>query len=159
MKRITAMVLVCVMVIGLCTGCALFGNKIKLGTSKLSITTEEVYKKGEITSADTDESQVGYYYSDDSLVDFDVYQWAKATGETLDGAASEEAANYGAEIEKTTINGHDVAYYYAAEESEGEEYDTVTYITEDGDCFVEIVFWLDGEGAEDKVQEIINTLR
>ena len=136
------------------------GNEIVLGTSTLKITTPVAYEKGELTAEDTDESQVGYYKSEASLVDFDVYQWTKAEGETAQSTAEAEAAEYGEGIEvtQTTINGNVVFGYYANEEFEGEAYPTYTAITECGNDFVEIVFWLDGDGAEQFANDILATL-
>ena len=134
------------------------GNVITLGTSSLKIALPFVYMKGEITIEDTEENQVAYYYSEECTVDFDVYQWAKAEGETLADAVTEEAAEYEAEAGITEINGFEVAYYTATEESEGTDYNTVTFIVEDGNDFVEIVFWLDGENATDIVDAIIGSI-
>ena len=111
-----------------------------------------------MTEEDTDESQVAYFYSEETLVDFDVYEWAKADDETLTDAAAEEAAKYKAEAEETTINDLPVAFYKAVEESKGTEYNTVTYMIDNGEEFVEIVFWLDGEDAEAEVEAIMATL-
>ena len=134
------------------------GTVLTLGTTNFVITLPVVYQMGEITAEDTDESQVGYYYSDELTVDFDVYQWAIADGEELAVIAAEEAAEYGAEAVATNINGIDVVYYEAVEESEGTEYNTVSFIMSDGENFAEIVFWADGEGAGDVIEGIINTL-
>lgn len=134
------------------------GTEIILGTSSLKITTPFVYTAGEITAEDTDESQVAYYASEDSLVDFDVYQWAKAEDETLETVAADEAAEFDAEVETLTIGDLTVMKYNAVEESDGVEYTTATFITEDGSDFVEVVFWLDGEDAEEYVASIIDTL-
>ncbi len=134
------------------------GNVIALGNSGLTITTEKKYEKGEISAEDTDENQVAYYKSEETTVDFDVYEWAKATDETLAAAIAEEAKEFEAEAKETEINGFAAAYYNATEESEGKEYKTVTYMIDNGDEFVEIVFWLDGENAEAEVNAIIATL-
>ena len=133
-------------------------NVIELGTSGLTITTAKLYAKGEISAEDTDENQVAYYKSEETLVDFDVYEWAKATDETLADAIAEEAKEFDAEAKETEINGIKAAYYNATEESEGKEYATVTYMIDNGDEFVEIVFWLDGENAQAEVDAIIATL-
>ena len=136
------------------------GLEIVLGSSNLKITTTVPYVKGELTAEDTDESQVGYYKSEDSLVDFDVYQWAKAEGETVESVAMAEAAEYGenVDVSENIINGNVVYGYYAEEEFEGETYETFTAITESGNDFVEIVFWLDGENAPLVMTEILGTL-
>ncbi|MCQ2508438.1 MAG: hypothetical protein MJ097_06590, partial [Dorea sp.] len=111
-----------------------------------------------MTAEDTSDSQVGYFYSDDSKVDFDVYQWAKAADETLEDAAKEEAEKFGAEVRDSVINDISFVYYEATEESDGTEYPTVTYIAEDGDNFVEIVFWMDGDDSPAEVDAIISTI-
>ena len=136
------------------------GTEIVLGTSNLMITTPVAYVQGEISAEDTDESQVAYYTSEESLIDFDVYQWTKAEGETLEGVATAEAAEYeAAEIFEGTSNSGVLFYgYYAEEEFEGKTYTTLTVITEAGNDFVEIVFWLDGEDAELAVTDILGTL-
>ena len=134
------------------------GTEITLGTSSLKITTPVTYTAGDITEEDTDENQVAYYASEESKVDFDVYQWAKAEGETLESVAADEAAEYGAEAETMTVGDLTVMKYSAVEESEGTEYTTVTIIAEDGSDFVEVVFWLDGDDAEAFVNSIIDTL-
>ena len=75
------------------------------------------------------------------------------------GNVAEEAVEFGdADIHEKQVNGIDLVYYYANEEYNGENYDTVTYIAEDGDYFIEIVFWLDGENAEIEADEILNSL-
>lgn len=136
------------------------GTEIVLGTSNLKITTPVAYVQGEITAEDTDENQVAYYTSEESLIDFDVYQWAKVEGETAETVATEEAAEYGAEEIFEGISEAGVVFdgYYAEEEFEGNTYTTLTVITEAGNDFVEIVFWLDGEDAELAVTDILGTL-
>lgn len=131
---------------------------IALGTSSLSLKPEKAYVAGELSEEDTDESQVGYFYSEDSLVDFDVYHWAKADGETLEAAAKEEAAEYEAELKQVEYNGIAFYVYNAEEENEGTLYNTATYLCEDGDYLVELVFWLDGENPEAEVEAILSTI-
>lgn len=134
------------------------GSVIALGNSGLTLTTEKKYDKGEISTEDTDDNHAAYYASEDSLVDFNVYEWARADGETLDAAAAEEAAEYEAVVEFTEINGFAIAFFNTVEESEGTEYRTITYIIDNGDEFVEVVFRFDGENTEEEVGLIINSL-
>ena len=134
------------------------GTVIELGNSGLKIAPEKKYVKGELTEEDTDENQVAYYASEETLVDFDVYEWAKADGEALESAVNAEAAEYEATAEMTELNGIAAAFYTATEESDGAEYKTATYMIDNGDEFVEIVFWLDGETAEAEVAAILATL-
>ena len=134
--------------------------RIRLGTSSLSVLNTKNYQKGDITSFDASISQVAYFKSDETLVDFDIYQWAKADGETLVGVAEAEAEEYEDDIEVKTvnINGMELVYYYATDEYDGVEYSTVTYIVEDDGDFVELVFWLDGETAAEEADAIIQTI-
>jgi hypothetical protein len=104
---------------------------------------------------------VGYMCSDETLLDFDVYQFTKeGHPDKLAEYAEQEAAEYNAFEIKTgeQINGIDAAWYRAMETYEGKEYTTLNYLFETGDQYVEIVFWLDGETAEEEAQAIINTL-
>lgn len=114
---------------------------IQLGTSAFSITVDESFQEGEISAEDTDDSQVGYYFSDNTKVDFDVYQWTKATGETLEAIAADEAEDYdNAAVAKNDFGGIEAYSYEAVEEYEGQDYNTVSYLIEDGDFIVELVF-------------------
>lgn len=134
------------------------GNVITLGTTAFNIAMPYNYVLGEITATDTDESQVAYYYSDECLVDFDVYQWTVAEGETLKDVAIAEAAEYEAEVTELTVGEFTIYIYEATEESEGTEYTTCTALMQDGDQFVEIVFWLDGENAAEIVASALLTI-
>ena len=104
---------------------------------------------------------VAYMQSAETLLDFDVYQFSKdGYAEELAQFAAEEAEDYEA-IEVVTdgeINGIACAWYRAEETYEDETYTTLTYVFEDGDDYVEIIFWLDGEEAEAEAQAIIETL-
>lgn len=124
---------------------------MQLGTSGLSIYAPG-YEMGEL---DDSEDLVGYYLSENSTMDFDVYQWAKE-GQTLEEYAIEEAE--GKDIAVCTVNGIEVRAYKDVEEEEGTTYNTITCIMEDGDDFVEVVFWLDGDSAEWEANLILNTL-
>ena len=112
-----------------------------------------------MTREDTDLCQVAYYASDDCLVDFDLYYWAKGDGETLESTAALEADEFDAEIFDREINGIQTKFYTAAsEESADGEFATITYIIDDGDYLAEVVFWLDGDAPDDVVETIISTL-
>lgn len=134
-------------------------GEIRLGTGSLVLAPEQAFVRGEMKREDTDDCQVGYYCSEDTDVDFDVYYWAKATGETLEEAAAAEAEEYEAEVQEMEINGKKVLCYTAEEESDGETYTTVSYIVEDGDFLAEVVFWLDGEDAAAVAEAIMATLK
>ena len=158
MKKIVALLLSLVLVFSCCAMAEDNTIAIQIGTSGLEFFAPDTYVAGDITSEDTDESQVGYYASEDNLVDFDLYQWAKAEGETLADVAAAEAAEFGAEAAAVTCNDIPAYFYAAEEESEGVTYTTNTYMFENGDYFAEIVFWMDGEGAELTVQCMLDTM-
>lgn len=133
-------------------------QEIALGTSCMTMTVPASFAKQPITTEDTDESMVAYYASEDEQVDFDVYHWALASDETIESAVQAEAAEYEAEVAQQEINGLTVYCYNAVEESEGKEYKTVTAMVEDDGYVVELVFWADGENADDVIAEMLNTL-
>ena len=132
---------------------------LQLGDSPFFLTIPTGYRAGPVTEEEAADDMVGYYYSDSSPLDFDVYQWGKK-GYTLEKYAIEEANTYGAErVDYRTINGIDLAFYYSYEESEGEMYTVANYLFEYGDDFMEISFWLDGEIAVKQTDRILSTLK
>lgn len=132
--------------------------ELQLGDSPFYLTIPAGYKAGPVTEEEAADDMVGYYYSESSPLDFDVYQWGKK-GYTLEKYAIEEANKYEAErVDYRTINGIDLAFYYSYEESEGETYTVANYLFEHGDDFVEISFWLDGEIAVKQTDRILSTL-
>lgn len=158
MKKLLALVVALMVALSMVSAFAEGTQEIALGTSGFSVIAPASYVKGEITAEDTDESQVAYYLSEESTLDFDIYQWVKAEGETLEGIATAEAAEYGAEVVATEVNGIAVYSYSAEEESEGTTYQTVSCLMENGDVVAEIVFWLDGENAVAEADAIMATL-
>ena len=158
MKKIIAITLSLVMLFVSCAMAQDNTKLIEIGTSGLEFYAPDTYEAAEITAEDTDENQVAYYASEAYLVDFDLYQWAKAEGEALAEVAAAEAAEYGAEAVAVTCNDVPAYFYTAEEESDGVTYTTNTYMFENGDYFAEIVFWMDGEGAEELVQGMLDTL-
>lgn len=161
MKKLFALVL-CLILLAACAVAEEAATKtLRLGTSAYAVEIPESYVEGERTEEDIEDDMVAYLMSPDSLLDFDVYQFSKeGYPETLAEFVTEEAAEYEA-VEVVTdgeINGIAVAWYLAVETYEDEEYTTLTFALEDGDDYVEIAFWLDGETAEEKAQAIINTL-
>lgn len=158
MKKLLALVVALMVAVSMVSAFAEGTQEIALGTSGFSVIASASYVKGEITAEDTDESQVAYYLSEESTLDFDIYQWAKAEGETLEGIATAEAAEYGAEVVATEVNGIAVYSYSTEEEFEGTTYQTVSCLMENGDVVAEIVFWLDGENAVAEADAIMATL-
>ena len=56
------------------------------------------------------------------------------------------------------INDIPAAWYRTVEEYEEAEYETLTYILDNGNEYIDLVFWLDGDTAEQEAAAIINTL-
>ncbi len=137
-------------------------KEISLGTSRFTMLVPDDYRLGEITDADIADDQVAYWYSDASLLDFDVYQFSKeGCAPTLAEYVVEESAAYPAVSELVTdgeINLIPVAWYRAVDECDEGEYDTITYIIDSGDEYVEVVFWLDGPTAEAEADYMIHNL-
>ena len=157
-KKITALVLAMLLIVSSFAGCSLIGGEkeIRVGTSDIYITIPASYEKGPMSIEDTDEGQVAYYKSDKDLIDFDLYHWAKATDENLASAVAEETEN---EIKSGKFGEADFLYYNDVEEADGESYPTTTYVTENGDYFVEFVFWADGADAMSKIEKMMNTVK
>ena len=159
-RKIIALAL-CLMLLAACA-VAEAGTKVfQLGTSAYTIEIAESFEEGERTEEDISDDLVAYMHSPDTLLDFDVYQFGKeGFPEKLADFAKEEAEEYNATevVTEGNINGIDAAWYRATETYEDVEYTTLTYVLEDGDQYVEIAFWLDGENAEQEAQAIINTL-
>lgn len=132
--------------------------ELALGTSALSVIVPAGYVEGERTPEDRADDQVAYYYSNNSLMDFDIYQFAK-DGKTLEDYAKEECDQYsGTDLTTSEINGIPVVSYKSVETYDILEYNVINYLFESGDDFVEICFWLDGDIAAEEVDAIIQTL-
>ncbi len=134
---------------------------LRLGTSGYAIVVDESFEAGELTEEDIADDMVAYFRSPNTLLDFDVYQFSKeGYPETIAEFVRQEAKEYDAWIiaEDMEINGIPGGMYKTTETYDGKEYSTATYVLEDGDQYVEITFWLDGEEAEFEAMEIIGTL-
>ena len=132
--------------------------ELRLGSSPFFLSVPVGYKAGELTEEDIEESAVGYYYSDSSPLDFDVYQWDRE-GHTLEEYAIGEARLYEAErVEYRTVNDILLASYVSYEEYEGQMYSVANYLFENGSDLMEISFWLDGEIAVKQADRILSTL-
>lgn len=161
MKRKIIALALCLALLAVCAVCEAATKALPLGTSAYTLEIPAGYEEGELTEEDIADDMVAYLLSPDSLLDFDVYQFAKeGYADTIAEFAAEEAAEYEATevVTDGEINGIAVAWYRAVETYEGEEYTTLTYVLEDGDDYVEITFWLDGDTAEAEAQAIMSTL-
>ncbi len=133
---------------------------LNLGTLPFCMSVPVDYSLGEESEQDgADHRHTWYYFSENSPLDFDVYQWEKE-GDTLEKYAIEEARAYEAEsVDYRTVNGVFLAYYYSLEEYEGQMYSVINYLLEDGNNLMKISFWLDGEIAVRQADRIVSTLR
>lgn len=135
---------------------------LRLGTSPFTMVVPASFTEGEVTQEESEDDMVAYYYSPETLLDFDIYQFNK-DGYPNDLAvyAQEEASGYNSVSELVTdseINGIPVAWYRTVEAYKDTEFNTLTYILDAGDEYVEVVFWLDGENADAEADAIICTL-
>ena len=137
-------------------------KEIRLGTSAFTLIVPDDYVMGEMSDEDIADDQVAYWYSDASTMDFDVYQFSKQdVAPVLADYAVEESSTYPAVTEIVTdgeINLTPVAWYRAVDECDEGEYDTITYIIDGGDEYIEVVFWLDGVTADAEADFIIHNL-
>ena len=135
---------------------------IQLGDTAFTLLVPGDYMEGEISDEDIADDQVAYWYSDESLLDFDVYVFSKeGEADTLAAYTEQEAATYPAVSELVTdaeINMVPVAWYQAGDECDEGEYNTITYVIDGGDQYLEVVFWLDGPTAKAEADFIIHNL-
>lgn len=134
---------------------------LQLGSSVYTIEIPDSFEEGERTEDDIRDNMVAYLHSPDTLLDFDVYQFSKeGYPEALADFTEQEAGEYNASeiVTDGNINGIDAAWYRAEEIYDGQEYETLTYILDGGDEYVEIVFWLDGDNAQAEADQIMNSL-
>ena len=137
-------------------------RRLRLGSSIYTIEIDGSFQYGPVTEADAADGQVAYLYSDALAVDFDIYQLGVAGGQLplAEYVAEEAAARGDADgiVTDGEINGIPVGWYYRVETWNDVDYRTVTYVLDDGEGFVEVVFWLDGEDAEAVARGMIDTL-
>ena len=134
---------------------------LQLGSSSYTIEIPESYEEEELSEEDIQKSMVAYVKSEEFDMDFDVYQFGKGgLPETTAELAEEEDELYDTYEIMTDleINGIEVACCRAIETDEGKDYDTLTYYLDDGDTYVQVEFWLDGDNAEELSDMIISTL-
>ena len=133
-------------------------RELQLGNSSFRLVIPADYQSGEVTAEQAADDMIGYYYNPTTPLDFDVYEFGK-NGFTLEKYAIEEVNRYEAErVDYRVINGIDLAVYYSYEEYDGQTYRVCNYLFEDGENFVEVAFWLDGEIAVKQADRIISTL-
>lgn len=120
------------------------------------------FAAGDLSGDDIAADQIGCYRNAETGTDLDVFQFPKeGLPRTLAEYVVEESSTYPVVSELVTdgeINLVPVAWYRAVDECDEGEYDTITYILDNGDEYVDVVFWLDGPTAEAEALYIINNL-
>ncbi|MBQ9008109.1 MAG: hypothetical protein IJ088_02095 [Clostridia bacterium] len=160
MKKITALIL-CLIMTAMAIAETTATKVFQLGTSAYTIEIDESFVEGTRSEEEIKDDMVAYMHSDNTLLDFDVYQFSKeGYPKSLSDFVQQEAHDYNATevVTDGNINGIAVACYRAVETYDGQEYSTLTYVMEDGNEYVELAFWLDGETADEEARAIINTL-
>ena len=136
---------------------------LRLGSSPFTLTAPAGFVEGEMTQEDIEDDQVAYWYSNDTLLDFDVYQFGKdGYPDALAVYVEDEVSGYNAVTDLVTdgeVNGIPAAWYRTVEEYQDVAFDTLTYILDGGNEYVEVVFWLDGDTAGAEADAIIRTLK
>ena len=136
---------------------------LRLGSSPFTLTVPAGFMEGEMTQEDIEDDQVAYWYSNDTLLDFDVYQFGKdGYPDALAVYVEDEVSGYNAVTDLVTdgeVNGIPAAWYRTVEEYQDVAFDTLTYILDGGNEYVEVVFWLDGDTAGAEADAIIRTLK
>lgn len=134
--------------------------QLQLGSSGFCMTVPVSYTNGEVSVADLEDDQVGYYYTPDSAMDFDIYQLEKNEEfDTLELFVTDRADTFdGKKMTFRTVNGVPVGYYWSEELYQGIKYSIVSCFIEDVDSYIKLVFWLDGEVAIKQTARIIQTL-
>ena len=134
--------------------------QLQLGSSNYSVSIPRSYRNGEVTIEEVHANQVAYFFSSNSDMDFDIYQFPKPGAEmSMEEFTQKTAADFnGSNARIRVINGIEVGTYLSREFYDGVEYDVMATLIEDGDDYIEIVFWLDGKNAVQEVNAILNTL-
>ena len=136
---------------------------LRLGSSPFTLTVPAGFVEGEMTQEDIEDDQVAYWYSNDTLLDFDVYQFSKdGYPDALAVFVEDEISGYNEVtdlVKDGEVNGIPAARYRTVEEYQDVAFNTLTYILDGGNEYVEVVFWLDGDTADAEADAIIRTLK
>ncbi len=135
--------------------------QLQRGSSNYSVSIPNSYRNGEVTIEELQANMVAYYYSPYSDMDFDIYQFPRPDPEmSLEEYTKKSADDFNGNSAHTRmINGIEVGTYLSREFYNGIEYDVMAALIEDGDDYVEVVFWLDGEIAVRQADRIVSSLR
>lgn len=135
--------------------------QFQIGSTGYTMVLPRSYEEGNVTVDELQEDQVGYYYDPVAGMDFDIYQYKKPDPEmSLEDYVYKSAEEFkGSDIRFRLTQGFYMGTYLCKETYEGVTYDVLVALMEDGDEYVEIVFWLEGENAERTARNILRTIR
>lgn len=160
--RMTVAMLLCLALLAVCAAAETADMQLyRLGTSGYTIVIPASYVENMLSEEEIEDDMVAYMSSPDSMMDFDVYMFNKeGYADTIAEYTAEEAVEYDAFeiVTDGSINGIEAGWYRSKESYEDEEFDTLTYVLLDGENYVEIDFWMEGDTTDADVQAIINTL-
>ena len=134
---------------------------IRLGSSLYSVRIARDFSSLRVSNEDWEDDMVARYRNENTLLDFDIYQFSKeGYSDALEEFVEAEAEEYEATEVVTggSVNGIPVGYYRSMEDYGGAFRDGLTYALENGDEYIELDFWLIGYHAESEALEIVNSL-
>ena len=137
------------------------GKKVlRLGTSVYTIVVDEGYAEQELTADEIAEGIVAYVENPGDPLDFDVFQFSKeGYPEDLKECMTQESEKHDASgYGMMGVNGIDMGWYRAEATYEGEVYETSNYLLDNGVEYVQVRFWLDGDNAESRAEDIMETI-
>ena len=134
--------------------------QLQLGSSGYAMSVPNAYRNGEVTIEEVQANQIAYYYSPNSEMDFDIYQFHRPHPEMNLAEYTRKLAEdfNGGSVRIRTINGIEVGTYKSREVYGGIEYDVMSALMEEGSDCIEVVFWLDGENAEREANALLTVL-
>ena len=138
---------------------------IAIGTTGYTIDIPDDCTRREIDEEHRADDMVSRYYSEDSDLDIDIYQF-ELNDMSLEDYVKEESEEYGAEdVFFTSLNEIVLAFYRSVEERDENTYQAFNYLFPTGDkWYAEIVIWihLDAHGMSPQEQlamSIINSAK
>ncbi|MBQ7682519.1 MAG: hypothetical protein IJT31_09985 [Oscillibacter sp.] len=134
---------------------------IRLGSSLYAVRIAREFSSLRISNEEWEDDVVARYRNENTLLDFDIYQFSKeGYPDTLEEFVREEAEEYGATevVTGESVNGIAVGHYRSVNDYGGAFRDGFTYALENGDEYIELDFWFIGYHAESEALEIVDSL-
>ena len=116
---------------------------IAVGTTGYTINIPEDCSRRDVDEEQKADDMVSSFFSEAAEMDIDIYQF-DSEGQSIDEFVAEESVQYGSQdVILTNINNVDLAFYQSMEQRDDLAHEVFNYLFLDGDCFVEIVIWID----------------